>query len=490
MKTLIVFIAGIANALAFAPFNWWPLGLLSFGILFYFWLGSDLKTSVKLGFVYGLGMFGVGISWMYISIHTFGGMPPVLAGLCIAVLVSVVSLFPAISGAVQSLFVRLSVTAKLGLVMPVTWIFFEWMRSWVLTGLPWLSTGYSMIDTPLSNFAPIGGVYLVGLITLISVGVLMSLIRSITIGNTMFGVVVVGIWASGWLLNETSWTKAHEGPLKVSVIQNNISISEKWDQQQTNDIIQSYLQKSRLEQDVDLIVMPEAAIPDYIDNLSTSFWDEIRTHPADFIFGVLHRERIDDQWSYYNTVAGVSDKIMIYRKQHLVPFGEYFPLRMILDPLIKMMNMPMSDFSHWNKPQAPLHVAGNRFAASICYEDAFPADWRNQVGPSGALINVSEDIWFGDSLAPHQRLQMARFRARESERPMIRSSNNGLSALINWKGGIDIYAPQFVEYVVRGSIQPRTGVTPYIAFGDVAVLIFMGVLFLIALLFGRIRVRL
>ncbi len=426
---------------------------------------------------------------MYISIHTFGGMPPILAALCITVLVSVVSLLPALAGAFQAVFNRWGATAKLGIIMPVAWISFEWVRSWVLTGLPWLSTGYSMLDTPLSNFAPIGGVYLVGLIALMSVGVLMSLIRSITVGSGVLGLTLVAVWACGWWLNETAWTQADGEPLRVSVIQNNVSINEKWDEEQTNRIIQSYLQKSKLEQDVDLVVMPEAAIPDYIDNLSISFWDQIREHPADFIFGVLHRERVDNSWNYYNTVAGVSDKIMIYRKQHLVPFGEYFPLRVVLNPLIEMMKMPMSDFSHWDKPQAPLHVAGTRLATSICYEDAFPADWRGQVGGSGALVNVSEDIWFGDSLAPHQRLQMARFRARESERPMIRSSNNGLSALINWKGGVDIHAPQFVEHIVRGSIQPRTGVTPYVAFGDSGVLILMGLLLLTALLFGRTQLK-
>ena len=180
---------------------------------------------------------------------------------------------------------------------------------------------------------------------------------------------------------------------------------------------------------------------------------------------------------------------MIYRKQHLVPFGEYFPMAGLLAPLIEMLDIPMSDFTPWTQPQAPLIAANNRLAVSICFEDAFPQDWRSQVASAGVLVNVSEDIWFGDSFAPHQRLQMARFRSRENERPMIRSSNNGLSSLINWKGGIDVYATQFVRDVVTGSVQPRTGVTPYVVFGEKPVFSLAGMLWFIGLLFGREKNR-
>ena len=249
------------------------------------------------------------------------------------------------------------------------------------------------------------------------------------------------------------------------------------------------MQKSNENQDADLIVWPEAAIPDYLDNLSNDFWRDIENHPADFIFGVLHRDKIGEDENYYNSVAAVTDQIMIYRKQHLVPFGEYFPLQWLLGPLVEMLNIPMSDFTAWKTPQQPLIAAGNQFAVSVCFEDAFPNETRGQIATAGILLNVSEDIWFGDSFAPHQRLQMARFRSRETERPMIRSSNNGLSSLINWKGGVDTYAPQFVQYVVKGTVQPRTGITPYTAFGDSFSVSFVGLLLLGGLLFGRVKTR-
>ena len=489
LKIWVALLAGVMNALSFAPFNWWPLSFLSFGVLFFLWLNNSARSNALIGFMFGLGLFGVGISWMYVSISTFGGMPPILAGVCIAIMVVVMALFPALSGWLQSVFSKWRPSARLSFIIPASWIAFEWVRGWIFTGLPWLSTGYAMLDTPLSNYAPIGGVYLVGSIVVVSVGVVMSFLRSINWSMICLSVGVVGIWLGGWWLNELTWTNPDGGPIRVAIIQQNVSLDDKWNIEKTDEIVNGYLASANEQRDADLIVMPEAAMPKYIDEMDINFWDQIRAHPADFMFGILHREEVDSEVRFYNTIAAVSDKIMIYRKQHLVPFGEYFPMRGLLDPIIKMMNMPMSDFSHWTNPQAALSAADSRFAASICYEDAFPNIVRKQIPRAGAIVNVSEDIWFGDSLAPHQRLQMARFRARESERPMVRASNNGLSAIINWKGGVDHYAPQFVKDVVTGSIQPRTGGTPYVIFGDFPALIMMLLLSLLALVFGRSRVR-
>ncbi len=485
MKTLFALGAGVLNTLSFAPFNWWPLGLLGFAVLFWLWRESSRKSAAWYGFVFGLGMFGMGISWMYISIHTFGGMPPVIAGICIAVLVAFMSIYPSLCGWLQGCFSSWNSISRFGLFMPGLWILLEWLRGWLFSGLPWLSTGYAYLDTPLSNYAPIGGVYLVGFIVLTTIGIGVTLIRQITRTNSVFASVMVLIWIAGWQLNETAWTRAEGEPISVAIIQNDVPVFEKWDKDQNNRIVSEYMTKSQSHRDVDLIVWPEAAVPDYLDNVPNDFWRDLEAHPADFIFGVLHRDEVNGVTEYYNSVAAVTHRIMIYRKQHLVPFGEYFPMQGLLRPLIDLLNIPMSDFTGWKQPQAPLIAADNRFAVSICFEDAFPREGRNQVGPAGALLNVSEDVWFGDSFAPHQRLQMARFRSREGERPMIRSSNNGLSSLINWKGGIDIFAPQFVKHIVVGEIQPRSGVTPYIMFGEKPLLALVSMLLVLGLLFGR-----
>lgn len=486
IKIFLATVAGALNALSFAPFGWWPLSIISIGILFTIWLFSTSRQAIFSGLFFGLAVFGVGVSWIYISLNTYGGMPPAVAGFSIFLGVAFISLYPMLCGWVQSWFSGWNANLRLCFIMPSLWIIVEWLRGWLFTGFPWLSTGYAYLDTPLSNFAPIGGVYLVGFLAVLSIGSLIAVLRHVSIGNSAMAILLLIGWAIGWQLNETAWTRAEGEPLNVAIVQNNVPLNEKWDQELTDATIENYLQSSRSLTDQDLIVWPEAAVPEYLDSLSNEFWRELETHPADFIFGVLHRDSLKGNSEYYNSVAAVTDQIMIYRKQHLVPFGEYFPMQWLFGPLIRMLDIPMSEFTGWKSPQYPLLAANNYFAVSICFEDAFPNDIRPQIENAGVLLNVSEDIWFGDSLAPHQRLQMARFRSRESERPMIRSSNNGLSSLINWKGGIDVFAPQFVQHVVKGQIQPRTGVTPYVAFGDSPVLSLVGLWLAIAVIFGGV----
>ncbi len=483
----LALIAGILNVLAFAPFNWWPLSLASFSMLFSVWLLCNTKQAFWTGFAFGLGQFGVGVSWMYVSLNTFGGMSPAIAAFSIFIGVSIISLYPALCGLAQALLKDWHPAVRVGIFMPSIWIVFEWIRSLLFSGFPFLMSGYAFLDTPLANFAPIGGVFMVGYIALLIAGALIAVARNTTLRNGPIAGFMVAIWIAGWQLNDTSWSHAFGESIQVSVIQNNISLTEKWNQQSRGKIVGKYMEKSIPLTESDLIVWPEAAVPDYLDTLANSFWQEVEAHPADFIFGVLYRDSTIPTANYYNSAVSVTDRIMIYRKTHLVPFGEYLPLKWLFSPLMDMMQIPMSDFSAWDSPQGPLHAADNKFALSICYEDAFPAEMRSQIPSSGALLNISEDIWFGDSFAPHQRLQMARFRARESERPMIRASNNGLSSLINWKGGIDKHAPQFKQAVVTGKIQPRTGVTPYVAFGDSPTVSLALLMLLLGVIFGRPR---
>ena len=463
--------------------------MLSIAILFAVWMFSSTRQAILAGLFFGLALFGVGVSWMYISLNTYGGMPPAVAGFSIFLGIITISCYPMICGWLQSFFIGWNINLRLCLIMPSLWIIIEWLRGWLFTGFPWLSAGYAYLDTPLSNFAPIGGVYLVGYLALLSAGALVAILRNASVWNSLMAVFLIGFWIVGWQLNETAWTRAEGELIDVAVVQNNVPLNEKWAQDKINATIEGYLERSRTLQDQDLVVWPEAAIPEYLDNLSNEFWREIETHPADFIFGVLHRDQVEGSQKDYNSVVAVTDQIMIYRKQHLVPFGEYFPLQWLFRPLLRMLDIPMSEFTPWKSPQRPLIAADNAFAISICFEDAFPGDIRSQVENSGVLVNVSEDSWFGDSFAPHQRLQMARFRSRESERPMIRSSNNGLSSLINWKGGLDVYAPQFVQYVVKGQVQPRTGTTPYITFGDSPIISVVGFFLVIGVIFGGAKRR-
>ena len=489
VKFFIALLAGAINVAAFAPLAWWFLSLISIAALFALWLGCDRKTAAALGFGYGLGLFGVGTSWMYISIQTYGGMPPLLAGFCILVLVAAMALWFAVAGFIQSIFTSRSNAARLILIMPGVWILLEWLRGWVLSGYPWLSGGYALLDTPLAGLAPLGGVYLVGLIATMSAGALLSLLLDFSRINVALSLLVAAAWGVGWSLSDAVWSRANGDAISVAIVQNNVPLMLKWDAAESNAIVNNYLDTSATL-DADLIVWPEAAVPDYLDRMPRSFYKKLREHPADFIFGVLTRKNVADNKQHFNSIAAVTEtETNLYNKQHLVPFGEFLPMKFLFAPLVNMMQIPMANFTAWNESQPPLHAAGTTFAASVCYEDAFPNEWRAQVPSSGVLINLSEDIWFGDSLAPHQRLQMARFRSLESARPMIRSSNNGLSSVINWRGEVVTIAPQFVAAIVTAEVQPRTGATWFTVHGDRPALLLALALWVTGLLFAARRVR-
>lgn len=483
------FAAGAAHAAGFAPLGWWPLSLFSLGVLFALWLRAQPAAAAGLGFAFGLGMFGVGTSWVYVSLHTFGGMPAPLAAVCVAVMTAAIALIPAAAGFLQA-FISVKLSAKfaggptraaaggwrLGLLMPGVWVPLEWLRGWLLGGFPWLSLGYAMLDTPLAGFAPWGGVYLVGLLAAATVGAAAAVMHMRSPGNFIFTSVLAAGWLSGgagW--TDFAWTRPQGAPIRVAIVQNNVPLADKWTPAARDRIIADYLAQSAPYGNVDLVAWPEAAVGDYLDALDTDFYNQIAMHPADFVFGVLTRAENNGVRREFNSIAALRSppsgaRLEVYHKQHLVPFGEFVPQRKLFQPLLNYLHIPMADFARGPAPQSPLRAAGVNFAASICYEDAFPRLMRSQVPAAGALLNVSEDAWFGDSLAPHQRLQMARFRALESGRALVRASNNGLSAVINARGDLTAVAGQFVKTVLVAELQPRAGVTPYTAYGDRAAL--------------------
>ena len=481
MNYLLALGAGVLSVGAFAPFRWWWLFLPALGLLFLLWEKAGRNRSFRLGFCFGLGQFGAGVSWVYVSIQSFGGMPPVLAGVCVLGLVCILALFPAVSGWLQAWFGGVGTVIRLGLIIPISWIALEWFRGWVFSGMPWLSVGYAFLDTPLAGLAPVGGVYLVGLTALATVGAALGVMRMRKPAALLVALFPFGGWVGGWVLDGHEWSASQGERFSVAVVQNNVPLLEKWEEGNRDVIIGEYLARSVEHRDKDLVVWPEGAVPDYLENLAPEFWAALSAHPADFAFGTLHQPPPGQD--YYNTLVSVSDGIRLYNKQHLVPFGEFFPMQNLLHPILRHLTIPMADFSPWRSPQEPLPMAGHLAAASICYEDAFPHEWRAQVPDAGFLLNVSEDMWFGDTLAPHQRLQMARFRAREAERPMVRASNNGLSSLINWRGRVTEVAPQFEKAVVTGFVQPRTGTTPFIRYGDLPAMAAAALLLLTGLLF-------
>jgi apolipoprotein N-acyltransferase len=478
----LAFVAGISFPLAFAPFHYALVGPLALAVLFLLWSGVSAQRAAGLGLMFGIGSFGIGVSWVFVSLHHYGNMPTALAVGITVVFILILSFYLAAGGFCQAGWQRLPMGLRLIVLMPAMWVLMEWLRGWLLGGFPWMYLGYSQLDTPLAGFAPLGGV----------LGV--SFLSAVTAGSVAWGVHSGGkAWAGATglivlIMLGTAFVGRSEpvmpigDALKVAVIQNNISLSDKWQIGNTRGIRERYLAASIDAGDADLIVWPEAALPEFLDGLSPDFLQDLSNHPADFVIGLLERRQQRGYLEMFNSALGIGDKHSVYRKQQLVVFGEYLPLRPLLGWLLRYLDIPMSDFSSWQERQAPMALAGQQVGVTICYEDAFPWLVRRSLPEATMLVNISEDAWFGDSLAPHQRLQMARFRALESGRALVRASNNGLSALIDRRGQVLQLAPQFSPVVLSGMLQPATGTTVYVRYGDAPLIIGLLLLLVIAFL--------
>lgn len=480
---LLALIAGALTPLAFAPFDFFPLALLAPAALFVLWHGTGGGRAAWLGLLFGIGMFGVGVSWVYVSLHTYGNMPAPLAALAVVLFVGALAAFPAAVGWLQAYFRVLAPGLRVAVVTPALWALFEWIRGWFLTGFPWLALGYSQIDTPLAGFAPWVGVYGVGAAAAASAGLLAAAWIDRRRAWRLYLPVVAALWIAGWLAASVTWVQPFGQPLRVALIQADTPLGIKWRPEYRQAIINKYVALSEQAVRADLIVWPEAAVPDYFDRVEGTLVPRLqeiaRDRGADFLIGAV--ERGAGRSTYYNTVYAVGHNDGRYRKRHLVPFGEFLPLPGLLGGLLHYLHIPMSNFSSGGAHQPPLHAAGHAIGVSVCYEDAFGEEIAATAPAVTLLVNVSEDSWFGRSLAPHQRLQMARMRALEAGRPMLRAANTGPSAIIDYRGVVLRRSPEFMTFVLSGTVQPTTGVTPYARYLNTPIVVLLCLIVVAAL---------
>lgn len=419
-----------------------------------------------MGLCYGIGFFGLGVSWIYVSMYVYGHMPVPLASIAVLIFVLILSLYIAVAGLLQALFMG-SLVVRAGVIIPALWTLIEWLRGWLWTGFPWLSLGYGQVNSAFSGLAQWLGTYGVSWAVATIAGLLVAVALKSNIQRRLLLLGAIALlWLTGWVADQWSWVYPKGPSLRVAVVQGNVPLADKWEPAHRDAILHKYLELSATELDRDLVIWPEAALPFYLDRLPEEFWRTLREHPADFMFGALERIAENDSVKSYNSVVAVSARRTMYRKQHLVPFGEFLPLPLLLGWLIDYLEIPMSDFSAWQDPQPAVPVAGTTVGVSICYEDAFLEELRQSLPAAAVLVNVSEDSWFGDSFAPHQRLDMARMRALENGRPMIRAANTGVSAIIDHTGRVVAHTEQFVRTVLRADVQPMQGLTPFARFGS------------------------
>jgi apolipoprotein N-acyltransferase len=457
---VIAFLAGAATVLAFAPAGVFPLALLTFAVLIHLWMAATPRSAFWSGYWFGFGLFGAGVSWVYVSLHNFGGMPMPLAALATALFCAFLALFPAIAGWLQAR-IPASSAVRACLLIPAAWVLLEWLRSWILTGFPWLSAGYAAVGWPLQGYAPLLGVFGLSFLSL-------SLAAMAWLAFHQKRIFVVGfvvLLGAGEALRHKEWSKPAGEPVTAALLQGNIEQDLKFRPERYAAILETYARLTEAS-GAKLIVLPETAIPRFYDRIEPDYIARLdaaaKRNGGDVLLGVPYRTSADQ---YFNSVLSLgASPGQAYHKSHLVPFGEFVPPG--FGWVLHVLKIPLSDFSRGAVAQPPLAVAGQRVAVNVCYEDAFGDEIARRLPEATLLVNVSNVAWFGDSLAPAQHLQIARLRAIETGRMHLAATNTGITAAIDRDGRVLARLPQFAEGRLEVAAQGYSGATPYALYRD------------------------
>lgn len=472
IKILGLFSAGFLLPLSLAPYSIWPVAFFSMAVLFYAISKKTAKQAFIISVIFGLGMFVSGTSWVFVSMHSFGGVSALLATAGTGLFCFLNAIVFAIPFSLSTFLPNKRYAILLGL--PALWVISEWVRSWLFTGFPWLFAGYSQTDTWLNGWAPIGGIYLISFFCGI-IAALVSQTDSRILGRTnITSVFIVAVlFLSGFALQQANWTKPSEKSVSVALVQPNIYQGDKWSFSMRNQILEQLVNQTQPYWGTDIILWPEGAVP------------AIYTQVAPFL-GALHEQglksksalivglpvNINPEGPYYNAMLALGTGQGRYDKTRLVPFGEYVPFESFIRGLNSFFDLPMSSFSPGSSHQQPLVVEDTRIATAICYEIAYPDLVADNSRNNDVLLTVSNDAWFGNSIAPHQHMQMARMRALEAAKPLIRGTNNGITAVVNHKGQLLQQLDQFEVGVLLAQIEPRIGNSPFTLIGSWPIVLF------------------
>ena len=464
--------AGGLTVLAFSPFDLYFMPFITLALLFRVWRGNGGRAAFINGYLFGLGLFGFGVSWLHISIHLFAGVNLVGAWALTFLLVAWLSLFPALVGYLGSCRPARSDLRYFLVIAPCLWALSEWARAGLLTGFPWLTLGYAQTGSVLSGYAGLVGVFGVSLISAFLAGVCALLVTPH--GRKPLILAFLATLVISWLCQQHAWTDNINRDIKVALVQAAIPQELKWLPERRRESMERYLAMTQPFQDHDLIVWPETAVPAYLHAVEDSInaIDEtMQDHGSILLTGLLSKDPTDAR--PYNSLLLLGGQRQLYNKRKLVPFGEYLPLKPLLGGVVAALGIPMSDFSPGARNAPPiLHTDRLSIGVSICYEAIFGNEVRQAVPAANVLVNVSNDAWFGDSISPHQHLQMARMRAIETGRYLLRATNTGISAIIDEKGRVVGKTQQFKPDAVATSIALFAGGTPYGLTGDAPVITF------------------
>ena len=505
MRKFVPFLAALFSGglltLSFAPYNLWPLGLLSLTLLA--WLlapgrhqlekASSGKGTFLITLCYGIGLFATGGSWVYVSITDFGNSSPVLGVILTGAFVGVLALAFALPFPLLARLRANPVSFALGFA--ALWFVSEWVRTWLFTGFPWLFAGYGHIHTWLSGWAPIASVYGIGLLLAFSAAVLALFMRrafaswkSASALSLLAAALLT--WPAGLLLSKVDWTESTGEELTVGLVQANIPQDKKWQPEFRGETIRRYQSATEAlhREKVDLVIWPEAALPllyHHAPNLMDALQNNAQETGTDLITGILYDTEEDYRRVVHNSAVVFGTESQLYHKRHLVPFGEYVPLEDWIRGTIEFFNLPTSFIRPGPEGQQPLQAGGVSWAPLICYEIVYPQLVSQSSGDAQVLLTLSNDAWFGRSIGPLQHMQMAQMRALETRRYLVRATNTGVTAIVAPDGSITEQLPQFEQATLTGEVQGRNGYTPFMLIGVWGLVALAALMLVVAALLQR-----
>ncbi len=477
-----VCLAGLLFPLGFSPYNYPGMTILSLAFFYAFLLRTHLKEAFICGFLYGLCLYGFGVSWVIISIHDYGSLNYFLSVLITFLFVAYLSLYPAVAGLAFRAINPANKPFIPSLSFAALWILSEVARSNLMTGFPWLLAGTSQTDSPLRYLAPLIGNYGVGFITCLAAAFLANSMRNIGKIRYVYMICFVLLLIAPEGLKYVEWTKTSNKPVSVAVIQANLSMRDKWDEALFWKLLEHYQSKTYGLMGNDLIVMPESAIPvprNYIEDFLKPISQKAKSTKTAIILGILQHDDSHKK-QYNNAIITLGQAKGHYAKQHLVPFGEYIPAAFKF--INKLLLLPEPELLPGKIKQHLIKIGHIPIASLICYEIAYPSLLREQMPKAQWIVSVSDNGWFGHSLASYQQLQMARMLSLQTGRFQVVANNDGLSSVINPLGEIIASLPAFQSGVLTSQVYSVKGSTPWIKWGDFPVLILCFLIILLSIL--------
>jgi apolipoprotein N-acyltransferase len=483
------FFFGLLLPLGFSPFHFPGLTLLGLALFYRGLTHERAKSPFLAGLSFGLGYFGLGVSWVYVSVHEYGHLHGLIAALITFAFILYLAIFPAITAVI---FCRLALKpyrTPACLLFSAIWICCEYFRAAFLSGFPWLLTGFGQFDSPIKFLLPIIGVFGAGFITCFAAALLGNSANHSGAKRNFYLILFVTVILSPLFLKNINWAEKETKGLSVGIIQANLSMRDKWDENLFWKLLERYEQGTKELLGTQLIVLPESAFPlpaNYISDYLNDLNQQAKKAGSALLLGIPEPTTVDETY-YFNTLIALGKAKGSYLKQHLVPFGEYIP-----QPFLRVSNwlgVPEANLKPGKINQALIKVHHHPIASLICYELGYGNLLRQQLPAAHWIVSISDDGWFGHSLAMYQQQQMAQVLSLETARYQVVANNDGLSSVINTQGEIEASLPAFDSGILKATLFPATGQTPWVLFGDWPILLFSMLIIVICIIYRCLMLK-